>query len=103
METNQPQPPTPAKKQNMGTTSLVAGILQLIFGFSFSLLPFLIFIIAIITTSLSFSRKEDYGQRKKAVIGIVLCVLMVLMDLIFKVSGILGILLSFTSYGSGLQ
>ena len=81
------------KKSNYGTTSFVGGIMQIIFGFSTSILPIAIFLITIVTAVFSFAKeKNDSRQKKFAMLGVVLACVMVLVYFVFGVAGIVGVL-----------
>lgn len=80
-----------ARGKNSGKAALFAGILMVIFGWSASLIPLAILIVAVIATMRAF--KENPHQKKLAKIGIGLCLLMVILQGIFGIPGILGFVL----------
>jgi len=86
--------PITSTKNNFGLTSLIGGILQVIFGFSLSFVGLAIFAIAVGAGVKSLSsEKDDNSRTKKAKVGIGLAVVMaVLWSLGF--SGIVGMFLS---------
>jgi hypothetical protein len=85
--------PITSTKTNYGLTSLLAGILQVIFGFSLSFVPLAIMILALFAGIKSIKTEKDVPVRKKmAVTGLVLVLIMSLLYFAFGMSGLIGII-----------
>ena len=81
------------QEENYGLTVFVGGLMQIVFGFSFGLIPLAIFVVSVIAfvLSLKYDKYEPF-RRKMSFIGIGLVVIMVLLYFIFGWVGIIGTL-----------
>lgn len=81
------------QEENYGLTVFVGGLMQIVFGFSFGLIPLAIFIVSVIAfvLSLKYDRYEPF-RRNMGFIGIGIVIAMVLLYFIFGWVGIIGTL-----------
>jgi len=81
------------QEENYGLTVFVGGLMQIVFGFSFGLIPLAIFIITVIAfvLSLKHDRYEPF-RRRMSFIGIGIVITMVLLYFVFGWVGIIGTL-----------
>jgi len=79
------------QEENYGLTVFVGGLMQIVFGFSFGLIPLAIFIVSVIAfvLSLKYDRGEPF-RRKMGFIGIGIVIVMVLLYFVFGWVGIIG-------------
>ena len=79
------------QEENYGLTVFVGGLMQIVLGFSFGLIPLAIFIVSIIAfvLSLKYDRCEPF-RRKMGFIGIGIVIVMVLLYFVFGWVGIIG-------------
>jgi len=81
------------QEENYGLTVFVGGLMQIVFGFSFGLIPLAIFIVSVIAFVLSLKHdRYELFRRKMGFIGIGIVITMTLLYLIFGWVGIIGTL-----------
>ncbi len=81
------------QEENYGLTVFVGGLMQIVFGFSFGLIPLAIFIVSIIAfvLGLKYDKYEPF-RRKMGFIGMGIIIAMVLLYFVFGWVGIIGTL-----------
>ena len=79
------------QEENYGLTVFVGGLMQIVFGFSFGLIPLAIFIVAIIAfvLSLKYDRQEPF-RKQMGFIGMGIIIVMGLLYFVFGWVGIIG-------------
>lgn len=88
----QPVIQTQQKVTRYGTTSLIAGVMQVFFGAGISFVDVAILVVNIIAAFKA--RRQDEKQKRLAVIGISLSIIMFLLSL-FGIQGVAGYIFDF--------
>jgi len=79
------------KGNNYGLTSFVGGIMQIIFGFNFGLIPLAIFIVTVTSIVLCFIKEKNNRKRRVLnVFGIILLSSAIILYYFFGFYGIVG-------------
>jgi len=78
------------QEENYGLTIFVGGLMQIVFGFSFGLIPLTIFIVSIIAfvLSLKYDRQEPFRRR----MGFIGMSIVLVVALLYFISGWVGII-----------